>query len=281
MSASRAHRDVKASGVRLRVAVAGQGAPVIFLHGLFVNHASWLPVRDALSNQFMTVAPDFPGFGESEKPPANRFAYSAEAFAETIADLYAGLDLGRAAVVGHALGGAVALALAAHHPELVSRLVLVDALCYEAPVDARRRIALIPVIGGFVFKQLWGRSTFRSFYRNLILSGSDAYSNSQLDEYYDAFNTPASRGSALATMRATSDTRAVAAHTGRISAPTLVVWGRHDRIYPARLGQRLAREIRGAGFQLMDTGHAPHEQHPEAFASILQRFLRAERPAGS
>lgn len=280
MSASSAHRDVKASGVRLRVAVAGQGKPVVFLHGLFASHRSWAAVLEELSSDFLTVAPDLPGFGDSEKPPASRFSYRVEAFSETIADLYAGLDLGPAAVVGHGLGGAIALALAAQHPELVSRLVLVDALCYESPLDIRRRIALMPVIGGFIFKQFWGRSTFRSYYRNLVLSDPGREFDGRMDEYYEVFNTPASRGSALATLRATADTRAVVAHTARISVPTLVIWGQRDRMYPVRLGQRLAREIRGAGLQLMDTGHAPQEQAPQAFADVLERFLRAERPSG-
>ena len=57
--------------------------------------ANWRP-------EFRLVAPDFPGFGESEKPPTSRFSYDVDSFAEVVADLYAGLDLGRAAVVGHA-----------------------------------------------------------------------------------------------------------------------------------------------------------------------------------
>jgi pimeloyl-ACP methyl ester carboxylesterase len=272
-------RDVKANGVRLRVAMSGEGPPVVLLHGLFVHHGTWDAVVDEASSEFRMIAPDFPGFGESEKPPASRFAYDVGAFAEVVADLFAGLDLGRAAVVGHALGGAVALTLAARHPELVSRLVLVDSVCFDAPLDLRRRIALLPVVGGFVLKQLWGRATFRSFFKNDVVSDPD-YPTERIDEYYDAFNDPAARGSALATLRATRDTRPIEAQTARVQAPTLVVWGRADRLVPARFGQRLSRQIRGAGFELMDAGHAPHEERPAEFAAILGRFLRAERPSG-
>ena len=279
MATDPVHRDVQASGVRLRVAVAGSGPPVVLLHGLFVDHSSWRAVTELLDGSFSTVAPDLPGFGESEKPPASRFPYGISAFAEAIADLYAGLDLGRAAVVGHALGGAVALTLAARHPELVSRLVLVDSLCYEAPLDLHRRITLLPFVGGFVFRQLWGRALFRAYFRESVLSDSRRIPAQRIDRYYEAFNSPASRGSALATLRATMDTRTVVAQTTRIMAPTLVVWGRRDKMYPAAFGQRLAREIRGAGFALMDAGHAPHEEEPLQFAELLQRFLRAERPS--
>jgi pimeloyl-ACP methyl ester carboxylesterase len=281
MSRPRSHRDVKANGVRLRVEESGDGPPVVLLHDLLMDHHTWDGVVDALSSEFHFVATDFPGFGESEKPPPHRFAYDVKAFTEVVADLYAGLDLGRAAVVGHGLGGAVAITLAAKHPELVSRLVLVDALCFEGPIDFRRRLALLPGVGGFVMKQFWGRATFRGFFRDVVLSGRPAPSAEKIDAYYEGFNDPAARGSAHATMSAMVDPRPVAAQLVRVAAPALVVWGRADRVFPAGLGHRLARQIRGAGFELMDAGHAPHEERPAEFATILSRFLRAERPSGA
>ncbi|HEX4477246.1 MAG TPA: alpha/beta hydrolase [Polyangiaceae bacterium] len=281
MPGDRTHRDVKANGVRLRVTECGTGPALVLLHGMFVDHRTWDGVVEDLSTEFRVVAPDFPGFGESEKPSAQRFRYDVDAFAEVVADLYAGLDLGRAAVLGHGLGGGVAIALAARHPELVSRLVLVDSMCFEAPLDLRRKIALLPVVGGFVFKQLWNRATFRAYFREVVVSDGGELPRGKVDGYYDAFNGPQSRGSALSTLRATVDTRPVLAMTARISAPTLVVWGREDRVFPAALGQRLARQIRGAGFELMNAGHAPHEERPREFSEIVSRFLRAERPAGT
>src|SRR6478609_11555949 len=187
------HRDVTASGVRLRVAEAGVGTPVILIHGLFVDHTSWDLVMPELAGSFRVIAPDLPGFGTSEKPPPSRFPYGIEAFAEAIADLYAGLELGPAAVVGHALGGAVALTLAARHPELVSRLVLVDSLCFDAPVDSRRKLAQVPVLGAFVLKQLWNRATFRGLFRDVIVADREAFPLDKIDLYYDAFNDPESR----------------------------------------------------------------------------------------
>jgi pimeloyl-ACP methyl ester carboxylesterase len=272
-------RDVTASGVRLRVVEVGDGPAVLFLHGMFVDHRTWHAVMDALSDGLRLVAPDLPGFGESEKPAASRFSYELDAFADAVAGLYAGLGLGRAAVVGHALGGAVALTLAARHPELVSRLVLVDALCYEQQFDFRSRTALLPLVGSFVLKQLWGRTIFRAFFRSRLLGPGATLPNGRIDDYYGTFNTPAARGSALAAWRATVDTRAVVAKTLRIQSPTLVVWGRHDRLYPAGYGQRLAHEIRDAGFELLDAGHSPQEECPSTLAATMGPFLRAERPS--
>lgn len=270
-------RDVTASGVRLRVSEAGAGPPVLLLHGLFADRTTWGRVMGGLGDAFRLIAPDLPGFGESEKPPASRFPYGIEAFSEAICDLYAALEVGRAAVIGHALGGAVALALAARHPELVSRLILIDALCYPPRRDWARSIALIPFAGGLVFKQLLGRTGFRALYRDTMVSVPQALDPERVDAYYDAFNTPAARGSTLETLRGTRDVSGLVADTARIHAPTLVVWGRNDRLFPSEVGQKIARRIRGATFRLVDTGHAPQEERPEELASILAEFL--ERPA--
>jgi pimeloyl-ACP methyl ester carboxylesterase len=272
-------RDVTASGVRVRVAEQGSGPHVMLLHGLFADGSTWDRVAGALARDYHVVVPDLPGFGASEKPAPQRFPYGVDAFVESMADLYAGLELGRASVVGHGLGGAIALSLAARHPELVARLVLVDALCGPMRPGLWGRLVQWPLVGGFVLKQLWGRTVFRSFYRDRVLSPHAKLPLERVDAYYESFSTPAARGSALATLRSIDDTRPLAAQTVRVQTPTLVLWGRHDRIVPASIGQRLAREIRGAGFELLDAGHAPHEEQPERVSTIIARFLEAATPS--
>lgn len=270
-------RDVQASGVRLRVVETGAGPSLVLLHGLFLDHSCWDGVAALLRDDYRIVAPDLPGFGLSEKPAAPRFQYGINAFANAIVDLYAGLELGRAIIVGHALGGAVAITLAARYPELIARLVLVDALCYPARTDLARRVGLAPLVGGFLFKQLWGRTTFRAYFRDAYLSKPDAVSNATLDRYYEAFNSPAARASALSTLRATRDTRSVVADIARITTPTLVIWGQDDAILPVAHAQRMAREIRGAGLQVLDAGHAPHVEAPEQVAAAIRRFCGPRR----
>jgi pimeloyl-ACP methyl ester carboxylesterase len=274
---ARIQRDVKANGVRLRVAETGSGPSLLLLHGLFMDHSTWDPLGDLLSREYRVVAPDLPGFGQSEKPPESRFPYGISAFADAVVDLYAGLELGRAILVGHALGGAVAITLAARHPELISRLVLIDALCYPPSPDLAHRVALAPLVGGFAFKQLWGKSAFKAYFKESYLSRDTRIPSARVDHYYELFNAPAARASALATLRATRDTRSVVAYLARITMPTLVLWGSDDTLYPAALGHRMAREIREAGFQLLSTGHVPHEEQPGAVAEAIERFCHAPR----
>jgi pimeloyl-ACP methyl ester carboxylesterase len=267
-------RDVTAQGTRLRVTEAGQGEPVVFLHGLFEDRRSWDEVMLLLAASHRVVSVDLAGFGESEKPPAGRFAYSVPAFAELVCDLYGGLELGRAALVGHGLGGAIALSLAANRPELVSHLVLVSALSYQAEVHWFRRLGQAPLIGSLLFKQLLGKAAFRHLHREYFGSGGTSMPTLRADDYYASFNSPEGRSSALATLRATWDTRPFVADIARVGAASLVIWGRQDRVFPVALGQRLARELRGAGLRLLDAGHCPHEEQPEAVAAMIADFIR-------
>ena len=223
--------------------------------------------------RFHVIAPDLPGFGESEKPNPARYAYGIEAFAEAIADLIAAFGVGRASVVGHAMGGAVAITLAATHPELVQRLVLVDSALLPLPARASSAACRsLPIVGGIVFKQLYGRALFRAISATTVFAPGADMPLERIDWHYDCFNSPSARESAYAVMRAILDTRPVVARLTRITAPTLVIWGRDDRIFPRdQMAPRLAREIPGAKLEIMDTGHSPHEEKPREFVALPNR----------
>jgi pimeloyl-ACP methyl ester carboxylesterase len=273
MVTERVTRDVTARGVRMRVVEAGIGPPVVLIHDILVSHLEFEAVIEPLAASMRVLAPDLPGFGQSEKPSPARYAYGIESFAEAMMDMIAGLGLGRVSVVGHSMGGAVAIALAAEHPELVERLVLVDALSHPLRLDFKSRLATAPIVGRFLFKQLYGRGAFRRFFRENVFAAGSAVPVERIDRYYDLFNTPAARESAHAVLQSIRDTRSVVARITRITAPTLVVWGRRDRLNPPIFGQRLAREIPGASFDVLDTGHSPNEERPEEFVNSLLRFF--------
>jgi pimeloyl-ACP methyl ester carboxylesterase len=272
-------RDVTARGIRIRVVEAGdERAPALFLiHGLLASHRSFEDVIEDLGERFHVIAPDLPGFGESEKPSPARYAYGVEAHAESVADLIAAFGVGRASLLGHAMGGAVALTLAAEHPELVQRLVLEDALVYPWTQGFSARLPLVPVVGGIIFKQLYGRALFRALFRDIYYRPGFEAPLDRIDWHYDAFNSPSARESAHAMMRAILDTRPVVARLSRIVAPTLVLWGREDRIFPAPSAQRLAREIPGAKLEIMDAGHTPHEERPRELGELVTEFLEGKR----
>jgi pimeloyl-ACP methyl ester carboxylesterase len=272
-------RDVTARGVRTRVLEAGdESRPTLLLvHGFLVSHREFDDIIDPLAQRFHVIAPDLPGFGESEKPGPARYAYGIEAFAEALADLIAAFGVGRASIIGHQMGGAVAITLAALHPELVQRLVLIDPLCYPFPLSFKLRFSLKPVVGPIVFKQLYGRALFRAHFRDDVFRQGAYLNMDRIDWHYDTFNSPSARESAYAVLRSILDARPVVARLSRVTAPTLVVWGRDDKLFPAAYASRLAREIAGAKLEIMDAGHSPHEEHPRAFVELATQFLEGRR----
>lgn len=276
---SRSARDVTARGVRMRVVEAGEGhrTPVVLVHGFLASHLSFDDIIDELAQDFHVIAPDLPGFGDSEKPNPSRYQYGVETFAEAVADLIAAYGLGRACVLGHGIGGAVGLTLASSHAELVRRLVVVAPLCYPHPLGLRMRLPLAPIVGGLVFKQLYGRRTFRNYFQDEVFSPRSAVPYQRIDALYDKFNTPSARESAYAVLKSMLDTRPIVARVTRVRQPTLVIWGRDDRIYPAGYALKLTREIPEAHLELFDTGHAPHEERPSEFVPVVKEFFEGGR----
>jgi pimeloyl-ACP methyl ester carboxylesterase len=277
MIPQRVTRDVTARGVRMRVTEAGSGTPLVLIHGFLTSHLVFDDIIDELAKSFYVIAPDLPGFGESEKPNPSRYPYSVESFSEAIADLIAAYGVGRACVLGHDLGGAVAITLAAHYAELVTRLVVVGPLCYPYPPNRKLRIPLWPVVGGAIFKQLYGRRSFRNYFKDEVFSDRSHVPLSRIDEFYRFFNTPSARESAYAVMRNMLDTRSTVARISRIRHPTLVVWGRNDRIFPAAFAPKLAREVPESRLELIDAGHSPHEEKPELLVSVVREFFEGRR----
>jgi pimeloyl-ACP methyl ester carboxylesterase len=256
----------------------GSGPAVLLVHGFLATHHAFDDVLEPLARDFHVVALDLPGFGASEKPSPSRYAYGLETFAEVVADVVAALQIGRSHLIGHALGGAVALTLAAEHPELVDHMVLVSPQVFASPLPTMLRAALAPLVGGVFFKQLLGRSMFRHHFLRSTYAPGHAVPIERVDGYFDAFNSPAARESAHAVLRATLDTRACVARLSRVRSRSLVVWGRADTVLPPPDAPRLVRQLCAASLELIDAGHCPHEEAPERFVRSVRRFLLGREP---
>ena len=268
-------RDVTARGIRTRVVESGSGPPLLFIHGFLANHATFDDVVPPLAHSFHVIAVDLPGFGSSEKPPPSRFAYSVEAFAEIVTDAIAALPGGRRHRRGHGRGAAVALALASEHAEFVDHLVLVAPEVFPTSPSNFTRVMLLPLVGGILFKQVLGRSMFRSFFQTHMYGPGHPVPVDRIDDYFKDFSSPAARESAYAVLRNQLDMRPSAARLTRVKAPTLVVWGRADVRLPSDAAQRMVRQLPNARLTFLDSGHSPHEEQPDAFVAAVERFFLA------
>jgi pimeloyl-ACP methyl ester carboxylesterase len=273
-------KDVSARGARIRFVEAGAGAPLVLLHDCAATHAAFAEVIAALAGSFRVIAPDLPGFGGSEKPDPQRYAYGFDAFSESVFDLVAALGLGRVHVCGHGMGGGVALTLAARHPAIVHRLCLVDTSVYPANELGLQRAALVPIVGAILFRQLMGPALFRAYLQGTVYAGASRIPPGRLDAMFECFNAPPARQALHATLGGTADTRPLVARLPRVTAEALVVWGRDDHVAPVEHGRRLARELR-ARFEVLECGRCPPDEEPEAFSAILSSFLEPPPPRPS
>ncbi len=129
-------------GYRRAFRVAGSGPAILLIHGIGDNSTTWSTVQSKLAQRFTVIAPDLLGHGKSDKPRAD---YSVAAYANGMRDLLSVLDIDRVTVVGHSLGGGVAMQFAYQFPQLVDRLILVGAGGVTKDVNVALRIASLPM----------------------------------------------------------------------------------------------------------------------------------------
>lgn len=129
-------------GYRRAFRIAGSGPAILLIHGIGDNSTTWHTVQSALAQRFTVIAPDLLGHGSSDKPRAD---YSVAAYANGMRDLLSVLDIDRVTVVGHSLGGGVAMQFAYQFPQLVDRLILVGAGGVTKEVNVALRVASLPM----------------------------------------------------------------------------------------------------------------------------------------
>src|SRR5712672_4270856 len=129
-------------GYKRAFRIAGSGPALLMIHGIGDNSTTWNTVQAKLAQRFTVIAPDLLGHGQSDKPRAD---YSVAAYANGMRDLLSVLDVERVTVVGHSLGGGVAMQFAYQFPHLVDRLVLVGAGGVTKDVNVVFRLASLPI----------------------------------------------------------------------------------------------------------------------------------------
>ena len=251
----------------------GDGPPLLLIHGWVVSHWYFRPVMAELTSRFRVTAIDLPGHGESDRPAPERFAYDAASHAGLVAEVMEKLGIAAASVIGHSMGGGVALTLAARHPERVSRLVLENCWIYPVEMPLLGRLALQPLVGDVLFKRLYGRRDLARHLRDAFRDPSLA-TDEMIDYYWERFNRAGGRAGLLAGLRAFAALPDNTADPGRVRCPTLLVWGEEDRLFPLAHGKRLERQIPGARLcPVPACGHSPHEERPDEFLRVVLPFL--------
>lgn len=272
-------------GHRCAYGRTGHGPALLLLHGLGCDHHTWDPVLPWLSRHFTVIAPDLFGHGQSDKP---RGDYSVAGYANITRDLLTLLDVDRVTIVGHSLGGGVAMQFAYQYPERTERLVLLAPGGMGSEVSVLLRALTLPGVGVLLDAvtprpvRRVGRRALRALGRSGVPWLHDA---GELADAYERMADPDTRTALRHVARELVDWRGqVVTMTDRAyllrHVPICVIWGANDAIIPARhaeLARRCAPTARI--WVLPETGHFPHHDRPRQVAKILRDFIAQTRPA--
>jgi pimeloyl-ACP methyl ester carboxylesterase len=263
---------VRAGGVKTFVRSAGEGEPVVLLHGLGASSYSWRYVLPALGERFQLHAPDWPGFGRSEQPWD--FDYSLDGLARWLFAFMDVVGLERAALVGNSMGGMVSLACAAAAPGRVPRLALLG-----TPVYAENRPRLLwpmrwPLIGR-LYERLLGPWAVGFIGRTAFVDPAIVTAELR-EEYGMALRTRAGRRAVAQFIRnaVPKDAEARIRGYAALAAKTLVIVGDHDAVVDVPSAGRFARTLPdGELLVIRACGHAAQEEKPQEIISALGSFL--------
>ena len=258
---------------------SGTGPAVLFIHGILGSQRQWAHLVDEVDEDHRVVVPDLFGHGDSAKPTGD---YSLSSHAATLRDLLDHLGIERVTLVGHSLGGGIAMQFYYLFPERVDRLVLVSSGGLGREVNLVLRSATLPgaqqvlsvIASAPVLQRVdaLGRGAQRVGWR----PGADI---GAIRRGFTSLGDSESRRAFLATTRAVIDFggQSISAydHLGSVSAPpTLIVWGSKDRMIPAWHALSAQRALPGCRVELFEgAGHFPHLDDPDRFARVLREFM--------
>jgi pimeloyl-ACP methyl ester carboxylesterase len=274
-------------GYRRAFRVAGTGPAILLIHGIGDNSTTWDTVQSKLAQRFTVIAPDLLGHGKSDKPRAD---YSVAAYANGMRDLLSVLDIEQVTVVGHSLGGGVAMQFAYQFPQLVERLILVGAGGVTKDVNIALRIASVPMgsealallrlpmvlpalqVIGRVGGALFGSTGVGRDLPEVVRILAD------LPE-------PTASSAFARTLRAVVDWRGqVVTMLDRCylteSVPVQLIWGSRDSVIPVEHAKMAHSAMPGSQLEVFEgSGHFPFHDDPDRFVELVEKFIDSTEPA--
>jgi pimeloyl-ACP methyl ester carboxylesterase len=269
--------ELQLHGHRVSYRTAGSGPALLLLHGIANSSETWERAAALLCERFTVIAPDLLGHGRSATP---RGDYSLGAHASGARDVANALGHERVTVVGHSLGGGIAMQFAYQFPERTERLVLVSSGGLGREVHALLRAASLPgadyVLPAITSRHLvgLGRGIGGLLDRVGLAPDGDL---GVLARGFASLDNPGSRQAFLHTVRAVIEPGGQRVGAGARLAlaarlPTLIVWGERDAIIPVAHGIAAHEAMPGSRLELLPGGHMPHNDDPGRFAELLTDF---------
>jgi len=272
-------------GHRVTYRTAGEGPVILLIHGITGDSRQWNEIIPQLADRYTVLAPDLLGHGQSAKP---RGDYSLGAYAVSLRDLLIVLGHRRATLVGHSLGGGIAMQFSYEFPVFCERLVLVDSGGLGREVHPLLRAATLPgselVLPLIAHSRVHvvGEAIGQALGRLGLELGHDL---AEMARGYASLSDAEARRAFLRALRAVIDLAGQQVNaTDRLylaeMIPTLIVWGRRDPLIPVRHAAVAHRGMPGSRLEIFDgSGHFPQLEQPVHFARVLIDFIESTDPA--
>jgi len=269
--------NVEINGLPIRYLSAGEGPPLVLLHGAGDNALDWRLVMPTLAATHRVYAPDLPGSPDSARPAAD---YSPAFFERFVVTFVNSLGIGRATYVGNSLGGLIALRLALSEPARVAALVLVDSAGLGYAINPAFTSVSFPGLGEAAipfwrtpvgaYQRAWGRTA-------LLFAHPTSVPREWLAEQRRLALAPGYLEAHLTVLRALvsllGQRKVLLDRLHFLKIPTLVVWGARDRVFPQSQAREAVSRLQEGSLALIpDCGHMPHVECPDHFLVAFEEF---------
>ncbi len=266
----------RVDNLNIHLLSAGQGTPVVLIHGFMGMAFDWRCSIPELGKRFSVYAMDLPGFGLSDKPL--NFDYSSKGYAEFIGSFLDFFNIRRTVLVGNSMGGQIALMACLKYPDRVSALVLIDSGGYPQSVEFLFfKMLQVPVIGE-TSMALLDRNIIRIMLRKGIYYDDSQATDEIVNAYSAVYHTINARKTPPRVMRSIMrDEAYIASRLNEIKCRTLIIWGAEDKVIASSRAEMFHHDIRQSSvLTVREAGHMPQVEKPEIVNEAIIRFLSKE-----
>lgn len=266
---------IKVKESNIRYTVKGSGAPILLFHGIGEFLEAWWRNIDPLSEHYLVYAMDLPGHGLSDKSAGS---YSLSFVAELVSDFMKAMGIERAHLIGHSLGGILALSMAVNYPDRVGKLILVDCGGLDREVPLLYRLCTLPVLGDILV-----RPTVKAGLRNGIkrrFYNPQLVTEEMVDKDYEFMKMPETKRAMLDIIRSNvnlSGLRPEIVMTDKlrlVKSPTLFIHGEQDAVIPLAHARHACNLIPDARLEaITECGHCPYIEKASEFNEMVIAFL--------
>jgi len=254
-------KEILIDNLQINYKIAGEGEPLLILHGWGGSSNSWIEVQKILANQgFKVIVLDLPGFGKSISPP---FPWGVKDYCQFVLDFINKTRSEKLNLIGHSFGGRIAIKFAVLYPEKLKKLILCASAGIKHPLNFLQLIILkLSIVGNFLFSK-------RPFKRFKDVAQNFFYTFLRHKDYAKA------KGVMKETLKKVLE-EDLMAELSQIKSETLLIWGEKDKAVPLRDAYLMKEKILNSTLEIIPkASHTPNLEFPEKLAKIILNFSKA------